>query len=366
MFRILVINPGSTSTKLAIFEDEKCVVSKTLYHKTEELSRFERIVDQKDFRKKVIMAFLKEAGYSPRDFSAVVGRGGLVRPIPSGTYEVDELMLLDLREARFGEHASNLGAILAKEIADKAGIKAYIVDPVVVDEMIDVARLSGHPDFERKSIFHALNQKAVARKAASKLGKKYEEVNLVVAHMGGGISIGAHRKGRVVDVNAGLIPIYDSSRVLFKRLGNSVIYLMGDAATIVKASSGGGVVLSFKMTVGRVAITTEDMLSNEAIAQFKIKPETSFSKEYLFLFLKTYRYDSLGSTSSIVTAINSRMIKEIEIPLPDVVSMRKFGKVTEAIFEKIKLNQQQVQILENCRNILLPKLISGKIRVWYE
>ncbi|RKX89496.1 MAG: restriction endonuclease subunit S [Spirochaetes bacterium] len=126
------------------------------------------------------------------------------------------------------------------------------------------------------------------------------------------------------------------------------------------------VVLSFKMTVGRVAITTEDMLSNEAIAQFKIKPETSFSKEYLFLFLKTYRYDSLGSTSSIVTAINSRMIKEIEIPLPDVVSMRKFGKVTEAIFEKIKLNQQQVQILENCRNILLPKLISGKIRVWYE
>jgi len=145
VFRILVINPGSTSTKLAIFEDEKCVVSKTLYHKTEELSRFERIVDQKDFRKKVIMAFLKEAGYSPRDFSAVVGRGGLVRPIPSGTYEVDELMLLDLREARFGEHASNLGAILAKEIADKAGIKAYIVDPVVVDEMIDVARLSGHP-----------------------------------------------------------------------------------------------------------------------------------------------------------------------------------------------------------------------------
>ena len=204
MFRILVINPGSTSTKLAIFENEKYVVSKTLYHKVEELSCFERIVDQKDFRKKVIMEFLKEAGYSPRDFSAVVGRGGLVRPIPSGTYEVDELMLQDLREARFGEHASNLGAILAKEIADEVGIKAYIVDPVVVDEMMDVARLSGHPDFERKSIFHALNQKAVARKAASKLGRRYEEVNLVVVHMGGGISIGAHRKGRVVDVNNAL------------------------------------------------------------------------------------------------------------------------------------------------------------------
>ena len=204
MFRILVINPGSTSTKLAIFEDEKCVMSKTLYHRVEELSNFERIIDQKNFRKKVIIEFLKEVGYSLRDFSAIVGRGGLVRPIPSGTYEVDELMIQDLKEARFGEHASNLGAILAKELADEVDIKAYIVDPVVVDEMIDISRISGHPDFERKSIFHALNQKAVARKAAAKLGKKYEEVNVVVAHMGGGISIGAHRKGKVIDVNNAL------------------------------------------------------------------------------------------------------------------------------------------------------------------
>ena len=204
MFRILVINPGSTSTKLAIFEDENCVMSKTLYHRVEELSNFERIIDQKNFRKKVIIEFLKEVGYSLRDFSAIVGRGGLVRPIPSGTYEVDELMIQDLKEARFGEHASNLGAILAKELADEVDIKAYIVDPVVVDEMIDISRISGHPDFERKSIFHALNQKAVARKAAAKLGKKYEEVNVVVAHMGGGISIGAHRKGKVIDVNNAL------------------------------------------------------------------------------------------------------------------------------------------------------------------
>jgi len=204
VFRILVINPGSTSTKLAIFEDENCVMSKTLYHRVEELSNFERIIDQKNFRKKVIIEFLKEVGYSLRDFSAIVGRGGLVRPIPSGTYEVDELMIQDLKEARFGEHASNLGAILAKELADEVDIKAYIVDPVVVDEMIDISRISGHPDFERKSIFHALNQKAVARKAAAKLGKKYEEVNVVVAHMGGGISIGAHRKGKVIDVNNAL------------------------------------------------------------------------------------------------------------------------------------------------------------------
>jgi len=150
------------------------------------------------------LEFLEKSGYSPNDFSAVVGRGGLIRPIPSGTYEVDETMLEELRQAKYGEHASNLGAVLAYEIAKLAGVKAYIVDPVVVDEMWDVARISGHPEFERKSIFHALNQKAVARRAAAELGKRYEDVNLIVVHMGGGISIGAHMKGRVVDVNNAL------------------------------------------------------------------------------------------------------------------------------------------------------------------
>ncbi|WP_448535702.1 butyrate kinase [Pseudothermotoga sp.] len=204
MFRILVINPGSTSTKLAIFEDEECKVSQTIYHDAGELSKYAHLFDQYDFRKKALLEFLEKSGYSPNDFSAVVGRGGLVRPIPSGTYEVDETMLEELRQAKYGEHASNLGAVLAHEIAKLAGVKAYIVDPVVVDEMWDVARLSGHPEFERKSIFHALNQKAVARRAAAELGRKYEEVNLIVVHMGGGISVGAHMKGRVVDVNNAL------------------------------------------------------------------------------------------------------------------------------------------------------------------
>ena len=204
MFRILVINPGSTSTKLAVYDDERELIRKTLRHSVEELKPFKRIVDQHEFRKRVITDFISESGYDLRSFSAIVGRGGLIRPIPSGTYEVDELMLEDLRSGRFGEHASNLGAILAHEIAKEIGVKAYIVDPVVVDEMMDVARLSGHPDFVRKSIFHALNQKAVARRVAQELGKTYEEINVVVAHMGGGISIGAHRRGRVVDVNNAL------------------------------------------------------------------------------------------------------------------------------------------------------------------
>jgi len=204
VYRILVINPGSTSTKLAIFEDEKEVLRETIRHSSDELAPFQRITDQYEFRKRVILEFVQKAGYDIKSFDAIVGRGGLVRPIPSGTYEVDELMLQELREGRYGEHASNLGALIANELAKEAGVKAYIVDPVVVDEMMEMARYSGHPDFIRKSIFHALNQKAMARRVAKELGKRYEEVNVIVAHMGGGISIGAHRKGRVVDVNNAL------------------------------------------------------------------------------------------------------------------------------------------------------------------
>ncbi len=204
MYRILVINPGSTSTKLAIFEDDKEVLRDTIRHSAEELAPFEKITDQYEFRKNVIMEFLKKAGYEIKDFDAIVGRGGLVRPIPSGTYEVDDLMLSELREGKYGEHASNLGALIANELAKEAGVKAYIVDPVVVDEMMSIAKYSGHPDFTRKSIFHALNQKAMARKVAKELGKGYDQVNVIVAHMGGGISIGAHRRGKVVDVNNAL------------------------------------------------------------------------------------------------------------------------------------------------------------------
>ncbi len=205
MYRILVINPGSTSTKIAVYEDEKEVRNETLRHSSDELSPYPTIYAQYDFRKKIILDALAGWGLSPDDFNAVVGRGGLIYPVEGGTYAVNELMLEHLREGVQGEHASNLGGILAKEIAKEGGdIPAFIVDPVVVDELEPVARISGCPLIERRSIFHALNHKAAAREAAKRLGKKYNEVNLIVAHLGGGISVAAHRKGRVIDVNNAL------------------------------------------------------------------------------------------------------------------------------------------------------------------
>ena len=204
LYKILTINPGSTSTKVAVFENDKELFSTTLRHSSEEIGRYKTILDQLDFRRDVILDAIKASGIELTELDAVIGRGGLLKPIPSGTYTVNEKMIEDIKERPAGQHASNLGALLASEIAGRAGVKAYIADPVVVDELQDVARLTGLPELERQSIFHALNQKAVARVYADKIGREYEELNLVVAHMGGGISIGAHRKGLVVDVNNAL------------------------------------------------------------------------------------------------------------------------------------------------------------------
>ena len=199
-FKILTINPGSTSTKIAVFDNEELLFEKTLRHTSEEISKYEKISDQFEFRKQVIEDALKEGGIKASDLDAVVGRGGLLKPITGGTYSVDEEMVEDLKVGVLGEHASNLGGLIAKEIGDSVGIPSYIVDPVVVDELNDVARISGIPEITRKSIFHALNQKATARRAAKDLNKKYEDCNFIVAHMGGGISVGAHLKGSVIDV----------------------------------------------------------------------------------------------------------------------------------------------------------------------
>lgn len=203
-FKILVINPGSTSTKIAVYLDEKAVFEKTLRHAIEEIDKYDTIFDQYPFRKKVIEEALEENNISIKELNAVVGRGGLTKPIEGGTYEVNDRMLEDLKIGVMGEHACNLGGVLAHEIAKEADAPSFIVDPVVVDEMDDVARISGMPEIERRSIFHALNQKAVARRYAREIGKKYEDLNLIVAHLGGGISVGAHRKGKVVDVNNAL------------------------------------------------------------------------------------------------------------------------------------------------------------------
>ena len=204
VYRVLAINPGSTSTKIAIYDNEKPVLETTLRHPSEEINKYEKIYDQYEFRKNVILDALNEKEINLTKLNAVVGRGGLLKPIKGGTYSVNDKMLEDLKVGVLGEHASNLGGILAHEIASNLNIPAFIVDPVVVDEMQDVARVSGMPELDRKSIFHALNQKAVARRAAKEKGKNYEDMNFVVAHLGGGISVGAHKKGSVVDVNNAL------------------------------------------------------------------------------------------------------------------------------------------------------------------
>lgn len=201
---LLVINPGSTSTKIGVFLDETPIIIETLRHSTLELSQYANIYEQLHFRKEVVLQALKEKNFDLSCVSAIIGRGGLLKPIESGTYLVNEEMLIDLKMGFMGQHASNLGGILAYDLAKSFNIPAFIVDPVVVDEMEEVAHVSGLPEIRRKSIFHALNQKAVAKRYAKDVGKAYSEINLIVAHMGGGISVGAHKNGRVIDVNNAL------------------------------------------------------------------------------------------------------------------------------------------------------------------
>ena len=203
-FKILVINPGSTSTKIGVYEDETPILVETLRHSAEEIGKYATIFDQYEFRKDVILKVLADKNFDVKELKAVVGRGGLLKPVEGGTFAVDDKMLEDLRVGVMGQHASNLGGIIADEIAKSLNIPAFIVDPVVVDELQDVARISGMPEIERMSIFHALNQKAVARRYAAEQGKDYDDVNLIVVHLGGGVSVGTHKNGRVIDVNNAL------------------------------------------------------------------------------------------------------------------------------------------------------------------
>lgn len=203
--KILAINPGSTSTKIAVYDELNVVHEVTLRHSAEELAPYDNIIDQFGFRKEIIVKALADAGIEGASLDAIIGRGGLLKPIPSGTYEVNEAMRRDLFSGEYGQHASNLGGLIAYEIATELGGKpAFIADPVVVDEMQDLARVTGRPEIQRISIFHALNQKAIARAYAARKGVTYESLNLIVAHLGGGISVGAHRQGHVVDVNNAL------------------------------------------------------------------------------------------------------------------------------------------------------------------
>jgi butyrate kinase len=205
MEKVLIINPGSTSTKIAVYDISGTeILKETIRHETEELEAFEKVIDQYQFRIDTIETILNAHNITFDNFKYIVGRGGLLKPIPGGTWLINDKMIEDLAKAERGEHASNLGAIIAYNIAKHTSIASYIVDPVVVDELDDIARISGLPEIKRSSVFHALNQKSTARRAALELGKEYKESNYIVAHMGGGITVGAHKNGRVIDVNNGI------------------------------------------------------------------------------------------------------------------------------------------------------------------
>lgn len=204
-YLILAINPGSTSTKVAVYYNNKLVKEQTLRHDAEELNVFPSIIDQADFRRNVILDFIKKHDYEVKDFDVFVGRGGMMKPLKNGgTYLVSKEMIRDLKSGDFGYHASNLGAILAEGFAKQYNRPAYIVNPVCIDEFEDISRISGQKLIERKSVFHALNQKAIAMQYAKDIKKDYKDLNLIVTHLGGGISVGFHKKGRVIDCNNAL------------------------------------------------------------------------------------------------------------------------------------------------------------------
>lgn len=243
---ILAVNPGSTSTKMAVYRGEEALWEHTETHESDATASYGGIIEQLEFRQELIQSRFREAGFTLDGLAAIVGRGGLVRPIPSGTYLVDEALYRDLEKGASGGHASSLAGIIAYRIAGKQGIPAFIVDPIIVDELIPEARISGLPELERKSIWHTLNQKASARKAAGELGRSYHEVNLIVAHMGGGITVGAHRRGRCIDVNdgldgegpfsperAGTLPVGDLVRLCY-----SGRYSQGELMRLIKGGGG--------------------------------------------------------------------------------------------------------------------------------
>jgi len=202
--KILVINPGSTSTRIALYKDEECVFKEKISHPSEKLAEYDSVSDQLEFRTEVLKGILDNHSVAVPDLEAVSARGGLLRPLEGGTYRVTEKMVEDLKKGVMGEHASNLGGIIAFSLTEHTDVPAFIVDPVVVDEMAPVARVTGIPGIRRNSIFHALNQKAAARRAALQLKMPYEKLNVIVAHLGGGVSVGAHSMGKVVDVNDAL------------------------------------------------------------------------------------------------------------------------------------------------------------------
>lgn len=292
-YRVLAINPGSTSTKIGVFENEKQIFEKTLRHSTEQIEQFEKIVDQYEFRMKIILDTLKENDIHIDTIKTVVGRGGALRPIEGGTYAINELMLEHCRIGYSAQHASNLGAIIAKEIADKLEVPSFVVDPPVVDEMQEISRVTGISGIERKSKFHALNQKSVARRAAKELGKKYEDCNIIVAHLGGGISVGAHEKGKVVDVN----DAYDGIGPFTPERSGSV-----PAGALVKMCFSGEYTLADikKMLTGKGGLVAH--LGTNDARQVSQRAESGDKKAKLIYDAMAYQVTKeIGSCASILS-----------------------------------------------------------------
>lgn len=243
MYKILAINPGSTSTKIALYENEQEILVKTLDHPSEEMEKFEKVVHQFQMRKDVVLLFLKDNGFDVNKLDAVVGRGGMLPPVKSGAYRVNDLMVDRLKNRPVVEHASNLGALIAHEIASSIGKEAYIYDSVKVDELIPEARISGMPALPRTSTSHVLNSRAMAIKAAKNMGKNYTEMNFVVAHMGGGVSLSVYEKGRLSDIisdDEGPFSPERSGRVNLRPFMDMCFSGKYDKKTVGKMISGNG------------------------------------------------------------------------------------------------------------------------------
>ncbi len=316
--KILAINPGSTSTKIALFENEVELFTKNITHDVNELEKYENIIAQKEFRVSEVLTALNENGYQIEDVNAFVGRGGLIKPIKSGTYNTSSKMLEHLVQGVSGEHASNLGGIIASELAEVHSKPSYIVDPVVVDELSDVARISGLKGIERKSIFHALNQKAVAKRYAKENNLNYEEVNLIVAHLGGGTSVGVHEKGKVVDVNNALggdgafSPERAGSLQFFELLN----FMNGkDVKEIKTAVKGKGGLVSY---FGTSDVREVQKLIDEGNAEAK-------------LVLEALAYNVAKEIGSVSTVVNGKVSGII---LTGGVAYSKF--VTDIISDRVK------------------------------
>ena len=353
---ILAINPGATSTKIAVFEGEQNIFTTNLKHSVEDLAKFALITDQYDYRKSFVLDELKNQNINLDEIAIVMGRGGLVKPLTSGVYRVNDLMKKHLLEGYNGVHACNLGGLIADSVAKMIGLKeAYIADPVIVDEMEDIARISGHKDFERLSIFHALNQKAIARIHAKSIGRKYEDLNLIVAHLGGGISVGAHRKGRVIDVNqalegegpfsperSGTLPMdqvikacfsgkytYDEMRKVIVGKGGFVSYLgTNDAYEVEKRALAGDQYADFIQQAMAYQIGKQ-IAGNAAVLEGKVdailltggiaygKPIVAHIKRYVEWIAPVAVYPGEDEMASM--AMNARMILDGSVEVKDYV-----------------------------------------------